>query len=64
MHRRTATIAVAAAFAIGAAFAAVPTSVHDDWGQGLVDRLQPWTPGTAEVMSARDPDEAVLAAPR
>lgn len=64
MHRRKITVAAAAAFAIGAAFAAQPTSLRADWGKGLVQQRLPWSPGTASPMSAYDPNEALLAPPR
>jgi len=44
-------VAVAAVFAIGAAFAAQPTSLQADWGQAAVQR-SPWIPGSASPMSA------------
>jgi hypothetical protein len=62
MHRRRITVAVAAVFAIGAAFAAQPTS-RADWGQGAVQR-SPWIPGSASPMSAHEPYESPLAPPR
>ena len=64
MHRRKVTIAAAALFAIGAAFAAEPTSLRADWGEGLILESQPWSPGTQSLMSAHDPDEAILAPPQ
>jgi hypothetical protein len=63
MHRQKVTIAAAAVFAIGAAFAAEPTSVREDWGEGLIQGSQPWSPGTNSLMSAHDPDESILAPP-
>jgi hypothetical protein len=64
MHRRKITIAAAAIFAIGAAFAAEPTSLRADWGESTIRQSMPWTPGTGSVMSAHDPNQALLAAPR
>jgi hypothetical protein len=64
MHRRRITVAVAAVFAIGAAFAAQPTSLRADWGQGLVSQRSPWIPGSASPMSAHEPYESPLAPPR
>jgi hypothetical protein len=64
MHRRRLTVAAAAVFAIGAAFAAQPTSLRADWGQGLIQHRLPWIPGTASPMSAHDPNETLLTPPR
>jgi hypothetical protein len=65
MHRRRATMATAALFAIGAAFAAEPTSLLQDWGQGPMQQSQqPWMPGTNSLMSAHDPDQLILAPPQ
>jgi hypothetical protein len=64
MHRRRATIAAAAAFAIGAAFAAEPTSLRADWGEGLAPERVLWTPGTDSVMSAHDPNQLLAAPPQ
>ncbi len=65
MHHRKATLAAAALFAIGAAFAAEPTSLREDWGEGpLMDTQQPWVPGTNSLMSAHDPDQAIMAPPQ
>jgi hypothetical protein len=64
MHRQKVTIAAAAVFAIGAAFAAEPTSLREDWGEGLIQRNQPWSPGTNSLMSAHDPDESIMAPPQ
>jgi hypothetical protein len=63
MHRRRITVAVAAVFAIGAAFAAQPTSLRADWGHAVVQR-SPWIPGSASPMSAHEPYESPLAPPR
>jgi hypothetical protein len=63
MHHRKATVAAAAVFAIGAAFAAQPTSLRADWGEGLVQQMAPWSPGTASPMSAHDPNESLLTPP-
>jgi hypothetical protein len=64
MNRRRVTIAAAAVFAIGAAFAAEPTSVRADWGEGMAPQRLSWTPGTGSVMSAHEPNQSLLAAPR
>jgi hypothetical protein len=64
MHRRKVTVAAAAVFAIGAAFAAQPTSLRADWGEGFVLQPTSWSPGTARPMSVHDPNAAVLSPPR
>jgi hypothetical protein len=57
-------MAAAAVFAIGAAFAAEPTSLRADWGEELVQQSQPWSPGTNSLMSAHDPDDSIMAPPQ
>jgi hypothetical protein len=57
------TVAAAAVFAIGAAFAAKPTSLRADWGREPSQQRMPWTPGTASIMSAHDPYSALLIQP-
>jgi hypothetical protein len=64
MHRRKAAVAAAAVFAIGAAFAAQPTSLRADWGEGFMKQELPWTPGTDRPMSAADPAAQVWDPPR
>jgi hypothetical protein len=64
MHHRKVTMATAAVFAIGAAFAAEPTSLRADWGEELIQQSQPWSPGTNSLMSAHDPDESIMAPPQ
>ncbi len=64
MHPRKVTVAAAAVFAIGAAFAAQPTSLRADWGEGLVRQQQPWSPGSASLMSAHDPNQSLLIPPQ
>jgi hypothetical protein len=64
MHRRKVTVAAAAMFAIGVAFAAQPTSLRADWGQGVPKQAQPWVPGTNTLMSAHEPTASVLTPPR
>lgn len=64
MHRRRLTMAAATVFAIGAAFAAEPTSVRADWGKASAPKQLSWTPGSRSVMSAYDPDKLMPAAPR
>jgi hypothetical protein len=54
----------AAAFAIGVAFAAQPTSVRADRISGAVQQRQPWVPGTNMLMSAHEPSVVPLAPPR
>ena len=64
MHRRRITVAVAAVFAIGAAFAAQPTSLRADWGHRLMPQRSPWIPGSYSPMSAHETFELPLAPPR
>jgi hypothetical protein len=64
MHHRRVTVAAAAIFAVCAAFAAQPTSLRADWGQGRVQQRSPWVPGSASPMSAHEPFESMLAPPR
>jgi hypothetical protein len=64
MHRRKVTVAAAAVFAIGVAFAAQPTSLRADWGRGVPQQVQPWVPGTNTLMSAHEPAVPVLTPPR
>ncbi len=64
MHRRKVTVAAAAMFAIGVAFAAQPTSLRADWGQGVPKQASPWVPGTNTLMSAHEPTVSVLTPPR
>jgi len=64
MHRRKVTVAAAAVFAIGVAFAAQPTSLRADWGLGMPKQGTPWVPGTNTLMSAHEPMGSVLSPPR
>jgi len=64
MYRRKVTVAAAAVFAIGVAFAAQPTSLRADWGQGMPREGMPWVPGTNTLMSAHEPIASVLSPPR
>jgi hypothetical protein len=64
MYRRKVVLAAAAAFAIGAAFAAQPTSLRADWGEGGLRQGSPWVPGTNAVMSAHEPGMSIPAPPR
>jgi hypothetical protein len=63
MYRRRVTVAAAAVFAIGAAFAAQPTSLRADWGRELEQQRMPWIPGTASIMSAHESYGAPLTQP-
>jgi hypothetical protein len=64
MYRRKMIMTAAAAFAIGAAFAAQPTSVRADRPSGVAQQRAPWVPGTNMLMSAHEPSAAPLAPPR
>jgi hypothetical protein len=64
MYSRKMIMTAAAAFAIGAAFAAQPTSVRADRRSGIVQQRAPWVPGTNMLMSAHEPSAAPLAPPR
>jgi hypothetical protein len=55
---------VTAVFALGAAFAAEPTSHREDWGQGAFERSLPWNPSGGNVMSAREPNLRLVEPPR
>jgi hypothetical protein len=63
-HRRRATITATSVFALGAAFAAAPTSHREDWGQCAFERPLPWTPGGGRVMSAHEPNLLLVEPPR
>jgi hypothetical protein len=63
MHRRRVTVAAAAVFAVCAAFAAQPTSLQADWGEGVMEAPHPWAPGSERPMSAHDPNQMTLAPP-
>jgi hypothetical protein len=54
----------AAVFAIGAAFAAEPTSLRADWGEDRAPQGGAWTPGTDSLMSAHDPNRSLAAPPQ
>lgn len=64
MYSRKMIVTAAAAFAIGVAFAAQPTSVRADRPNGVVQQRAPWVPGTNMLMSAHEPSAAPLAPPR
>ncbi len=53
-----------AAFAIGVAFAAQPTSVRADRRSGEVQERAPWAPGTNGVIAAYDSNAFPLAPPQ
>ena len=63
MHRRKVVMTAAAAFAIGVAFAAQPTSVRAD-RRSEAHQREPWVPGTNMLMSAHEFSVAPLAPPR
>jgi hypothetical protein len=64
MDRRKVIITAAAAFAIGVAFAAQPTSPRADRVSGDASGFEPWAPGISMVMSAHEATPAVAAPPR
>jgi len=64
MYRRKVIMAAAAAFAIGVAFAAQPTSVRADRRSEEAQQREPWVPGTNMLMSAHEPSAMPLAPPR
>jgi hypothetical protein len=64
MYRRKVMVATAAVFAIGVAFAAQPTSLRADWGEGALNQKSPWVPGTNTLMSDHEPSLSVLTPPR
>jgi hypothetical protein len=64
MYRRKVAMTAAALFAIGVAFAAQPTSLRADWGEGPPRQGSPWVPGTNTLMSADEPTISVLMPPR
>jgi hypothetical protein len=64
MYRRKVVMTAAAAFAIGVAFAAQPTSVRADRRTEEAPQREPWVPGTNMLMSAHEPSVVALAPPR
>ena len=64
MYRRKVTMTAAAVFAIGAAFAAQPTSLRADWGEREPRQGVLWVPGTNALMSAYESSTPVLHPPR
>jgi|HubBroStandDraft_2_1064218.scaffolds.fasta_scaffold2730367_2 hypothetical protein len=64
MYRGKVMVTTAAIFAIGAAFAAQPTSTRADRLNGELRRPTLWTPGTNGVMAAYETSAFPLAPPR
>jgi hypothetical protein len=64
MYRRKVFVAAAAAFAIGVAFAAQPTSLPTDRKAEGAREREPWVPGANMLMSAHDTTAMPLAPPR
>jgi hypothetical protein len=64
MYRRKMIMTAAAAFAIGAAFAAQPISMRADRHGTDLQQRAPWVPGTNMLMSAHEPGGTPLAPPR
>ena len=64
MYRGKVMVTTAAIFAIGAAFAAQPTSIRADRLNGELRRPALWTPGTNGVMAAYETSAFPLAPPR
>jgi hypothetical protein len=64
MYRRKVAVTAAAVFAIGAAFAAQPTALRADWGEGGPRQGSLWVPGTNALMSAHEEGMSILAPPR
>jgi hypothetical protein len=64
MYRRKVMMIAAAVFAVGAAFAAQPTSVHADWRSTDLHQRELWAPGANMLMSAHESSMSPLAPPR
>jgi hypothetical protein len=64
MYRRKVILTAAAVFAIAVAFAAQPTSLRADWGEGMSPPGPTWVPGTNALMSAQEESISILAPPR
>jgi hypothetical protein len=64
MYRRKVMVTAAAVFAFGVAFAAQPTSLRADWGEGGPRQGSSWVPGTNTLMSAHEPSISVPAPAR
>jgi hypothetical protein len=63
MYRRKVTLAAAAVFAIGIAFAAQPISQRADSGEASLPGTL-WVPGTNMLMPPADAGMSALALPR
>ncbi len=64
MYRGKVMVTTAAIFAIGAAFAAQPTSTRADRLNGELRLPALWTPGTSGVVAAYETSAFPLAPPR
>ena len=64
LNRRKAVTIAAALFAVGASFAAQPTSVHADWLTADLHERALWAPGANMLMSAHESSASPLAPPR
>jgi hypothetical protein len=64
MYHRKVMVTAVAVFAIGAAFAAQPTSVRADRRSEDVQQRVPWAPGTDGVIAAYESSSFPLAPPR
>jgi hypothetical protein len=64
MYRRKVLVTATAVFAIGVAFAAQPTSLRAEWGEGILRQRSPWIPGTNELMSAHEQTASITMPPR
>jgi hypothetical protein len=64
MYRGKVMVTTAAIFAIGAAFAAQPTSTREDRLSPVLHQPALWTPGTNGVMAAYETSAFPLAPPR
>jgi hypothetical protein len=64
MYRGKVMLVAMAAFAIGVAFAAQPTSVRADRHSGEATQRTPWAPGTNGVVAAYETSAFPLAPPQ
>ena len=64
MHRGKMTVTAVAVFAIGAAFAAQPTSVRADRRSEEMQQRSPWAPGTNGVIAVYESSTFPLAPPQ
>ncbi len=64
MYRRKVMMIAAAVFAVGASFAAQPTSVRADWRSTDLQERELWAPGANMLMSAHESSLSPLAPPR